>query len=94
MGKNSFIFYDNWKTFFRSVSKEQAGEMILFLLESRETQAPDLPDDPVIRPACEFMHSQMELDGKKYDARCEQASKNARKRWDDPGNNDNMGGLV
>ncbi|MBO7476281.1 MAG: hypothetical protein J6T36_05090, partial [Campylobacter sp.] len=71
MGKNSFVFYDNWSRFFVNLSVEESGELIQALCNYRlcgESKA-ELSNN--INAFYEMVKETMLQDAAKYNELCE-----------------------
>ncbi len=79
--RKSFLVYRDWEDSFSSLSVEQMGT--LFLAMFAYVNRGQLYDggDPVVRVVFDIVRHTIDRDGEKYQKRCEQNSKNAKKRY-------------
>lgn len=81
MEKNSFILYTNILPRVERLSREQAGELFVAVLQYASTGEIQEYDDPVLDIMYGFITEQIARDKEKFLAICQRRSENAKKRW-------------
>lgn len=82
--KDSFILFKEHEELFLQLSKEQAGDLILYIFEYERTGIIPEFKESCIRLAFIPIRQSLDRNREKYRETCEKNSKNAQKRW---GNN-------
>ena len=70
-----FADIPQWKM----LTKEQAGELVLALLEYGKDGAPFDAENGMLKMAFSFIASQIDRDGEKYKKRCDRNAENGKK---------------
>ena len=71
MGKNSFIFYDNWAVLLSSLSDKDAGQLIKSICNYRLGNAYTVLEDNTLQAINNMVISTMDGDAQKYEETCE-----------------------
>lgn len=80
-GKNKIIFYRDWVDQFRDLTDEEAGRLIKHIMSYVNDENPTPPDrltELLFKP----FKAQLKRDLDKWEAKSQQASDAAKKRWD------------
>ncbi|MCD7838868.1 MAG: DUF6291 domain-containing protein, partial [Clostridiales bacterium] len=78
--RKSFLVYRDWEDSFSTLSVEQMGTLFLAMFAYVNRGQFYDGDDPVIRAIFNLVRHTIDRDDEKYRKRCEQNSKNAKKR--------------
>ncbi|MCD7749177.1 MAG: DnaD domain protein [Oscillospiraceae bacterium] len=86
--RKSFLVYRDWEDSFSTLSNEQMGALSFAMFAYVNRGQPYDGGDPAVAMAFSFVRAAFDRDAEKYRKRCEQNSKNAKKRSQNPGEAD------
>ncbi|MCC8074683.1 MAG: DnaD domain protein [Clostridiales bacterium] len=78
--RKSFLVYRDWEDSFSTLSNEQMGALSFAMFAYVNRDQPYDGGDPAVAMAFSFVRAAFDRDAEKYRKRCEQNSKNAKKR--------------
>ena len=82
MGKQSFVFYDNWSLFFSNLSVEESGKLIQAICNYRLYGESKIELSMSINAFYEMAKETLNQDAIKYNELCEKNRENVKKRYD------------
>lgn len=81
MDKKCIMLYLDTLPQWKMMSREQAGELIIALLEYAESGKPLESEDPLVKMAFAFISAQVDRADENYKKKCERNKKVAETRW-------------
>ena len=81
MDKKCIMLYLDTIPQWKMMSREQAGELIIALLEYAESGKPLESEDPLVKMAFAFISAQVDRADESYKKKCERNKKVAETRW-------------
>ena len=80
--RNSFIMYLDYKQHFALISNEDLGKLTRSLFDYVENDIiPDFKDNTALQMAFSFIQTNIDIDNRKYQEKCEKNKQIAEERW-------------
>lgn len=79
MNKKSFLVYFDWEEPFSELSKEQLGELFMYMIKYAKTAEEPQIDNPAVRIIFSFVKNAIDRDRAAYEERCQKNAENRQK---------------